>query len=83
MFRMKAKKSTMRIVRNSLREGSDMLTDRIAEGMKYTSRWAAGMGKNQVMMMLKDNVMKKPAGGLLAVAGLGLAIWGIVNLMRK
>lgn len=83
MFKTKAKRNTMSIVRNSVKSGSNMMVHRISDGMKYAARMGYMVGKYPALSMIVGRVQKKPVGTMAAVAGMGLAIYGIMNLMKN
>ena len=88
MFRMKkTKKDGMNVLKDSLIFGSGVLAERMGNGVKYAGSRMGNvsdyMRRNQNISMLTDKISSRPTGSLLAIAGIGLAIYGLVNLLRK
>jgi hypothetical protein len=87
MFKMKAKNHTMKSFRNSLMGGTDILSDRISDGMKYAQDQIVYLGnymrKNPNLGFLRHGLSKTPTNALITMAGLGLVAFGIFRMARK
>ncbi len=83
MFRMKAKKMGMEMIKDSLAFGSGFMAGRISEGMKYAGNQIIHMRDYVRKSDLTKNLQKNPSAGVLAIAGLSLAVFGLFSLMRK
>lgn len=53
------------------------------EVMKYMSNIVCTTRENPNLIMLKNKLQNKPAIGIIALAGIGLALLGIVGLIKK
>ena len=87
MFKMKTKKKTLDLVRNSVMHSGDILGKRVMSGAKYAGDKMIYlydyMEKTPGLNLLKHRVQKHPVGSTMTIAGIGLTILGILRLIRK
>lgn len=80
----KKKEKPVNKIRNTIIENGGMIAGKIIDGMKYASHWNYALNKRNLgLFLLKNRLQKKPSAGILAIAGIGLLIFGIANLSRK
>ena len=87
MFKVKAKKTAMDTIHDSLVFGSGLLAGRMSEGMKQANSHIINMNeyvkKNPGLSYVKKSIEKNPTGSLMALAGLGFILIGIISLSQK
>ncbi|EKE02509.1 MAG: hypothetical protein ACD_20C00376G0005 [uncultured bacterium] len=87
MFRVKSRKrhgnGAMRLVRGSVMTGSSMMARGISGGMKNAARLGYVVGRNPILANMAHRIQRKPMGSVAAVIGLGMAVFGIINLIRR
>jgi|GEM_PF-2995349 len=87
MFKSKTKKYGMKSFTNSLMESRNVLSNRVSDGMKYAQNHIVDiteyMRKNPGLNLVRNRIQKHPAGSFMALAGLGLIIFGFSRLARK
>ena len=83
MFKMKAKKNGMELLKESMAFGSGFMAGRITEGAKCAGKHVSGIRDYIEKSDIGKNIQKNPGIGVLALAGFGLALYGIISLMKK
>jgi len=83
MFKTKEKYNNIEVLKKLMRENGGNIAGKIGQGVRYTSRWYYDMGKNPTVSWMKNSISKRPAGTIVALMGLGLAIFGLINLIGK
>lgn len=87
MFKIKTKNDNIKILKRSINEGKEIITHRVQDGMKYAQDHIVYLSdfvrKNPNINFLKGRIQKHPTSGLIAVAGLGLIVYGLFKMARK
>ena len=83
LFKMKSRKRGMHLVRGSLMSGGSMVARRIANSMKNAARLGYMVGRNPALSMMVDRMQRRAIGSVAAVIGMGLAVFGLINLIRR
>lgn len=76
MFKMKAKKDTVDLLKDSMQQGINWGIKQAEDQIVHLNRY---ISKNHCLTHMK----KHPQGGVLMLAGLGLAAFGLMNLFKK
>lgn len=79
MFKIKHKKKTLNLVRDTLKSGSKTMSN----SMKYATDIGCQISKNINLNNIKDSLQKNSFSSLIIAAGLGLTILGIFKFFKK
>lgn len=85
LFKMKAKKNG--VMKNIALMGTGELMEKVGKSMKVAGYQMENMRKyvekNPGLKVVGDRIQHHPAGSIMTIAGIGLAVFGLASLFRK
>ena len=87
MFKIKSKKGSLEVLKETLIFGSGLLAGKMSEGVKQANHRIIHineyMKKDPNIALVKDRIQKHPLSSVFAIVGIGVTIFSLFSLTQK